>query len=338
MSREMDRRTFLRTAGLGAAVVGAGAATWRLRRSGEPAPWDGRAFPPPSEARVAVLKVPTYDGNLEAALLDGLRAIGIDVRSASVLLKPNLVEYDPGTVINTDPRLVASAVLAFRRMGARTVTVADGPAHRRDTVYVVERSGMGDALRAVDAPFIDLNVDEVRRVRLDSRYTDMEELWLPRSVVDADVVVSMPKMKMHHWAGVTLSLKNCFGCIPGRVYGWPKNILHWVGIEPAILDVAAAVRPDLAIVDGVTAMQGNGPLDGTAVSVGVVVVADDPVAADVVSAGLMGVDPSQLAYLAEAGRFLGQANPERIVTAGEDASHLGALLEPAPGFEHIIAT
>jgi uncharacterized protein (DUF362 family) len=175
-------------------------------------------------------------------------------------------------------------------------------------------------------------------VRLESWYTDLGELWLPRSILDADVVVSMPKMKMHHWAGVTLSLKNCFGCVPGRVYGWPKNALHWAGVEQSILDVAAAVQPAIAIVDGVTAMQGNGPITGTPVQVGVVVVADDPVAADVVGARLMGVDPEKVPHLMEAGRFLGQSDLERIVDVGEDHSRFITPLEPAPGFANILAT
>jgi uncharacterized protein (DUF362 family) len=336
MTYPIDRRSFLRAAGLAIALAGTGALTWRLRRDAAPEPWDTAAFAPPSDARVAVLDVPTYEGNLDESLYEGLREVGADVHGASVLLKPNLVEYDPGTSINTDPRLVAAAVIAFRRLGASSVTVGEGPGHRRDTVYVVERSGLGEALRDVEAPFVDLNVDEVRPVSLDSRYTSLGELWLPRSIVEADVVVSMPKMKMHHWAGVTLSLKNCFGCVPGRIYGWPKNVLHWAGIEASILDVAAAVRPDLAIVDGVTAMQGNGPITGTPVQVGAVVVGDDPVATDVVAARLMGVDPERLPYLIEAGRFLGQADPDRILLVGEDPAPLVRSLEPAPGFEGIL--
>ena len=83
-----------------------------------------------------------------------------------MLLKPNLVEFDPGTSINTDPRVVAAAVLAFRRLGAASVTVGEGPGHRRDTMFVVERSGLGDALRAVEAPFVDLNLDAVEPVPL----------------------------------------------------------------------------------------------------------------------------------------------------------------------------
>ncbi|MEX0983740.1 MAG: DUF362 domain-containing protein [Actinomycetota bacterium] len=327
----IDRRTLLRGALASGVALGAAGVGLRLRRGASL--WNERVFSPPGEARVAVLGASSYTPDLSRLLQDGLSAIGVDVRGASVLLKPNLVEYDPGTSINTDPRIVAAAVLAFRRLGAVAVTVGEGPGHRRDTMYVVERSGLADALRGVDAPFVDLNVDAVDAVPLSSSYTTLRELWLPRSVTRADIVVSMPKMKTHHWAGVTLSLKNCFGCVPSRIYGWPKNVLHYAGIDGSILDVAAAVRPDLAIVDGIVAMEGNGPISGTPVSLGAIVVADDPVAADVVSAGIMGMDPERIAYLAEAGRFLGQSDRDRITMRGEDPSGLTMRLAPAPGFD-----
>jgi uncharacterized protein (DUF362 family) len=121
--------------------------------------------------------------------------------------------------------------------------------------------------------------------------------------------------------------------VPSRIYGWPKNVLHYAGLEQAILDVAAAVRPDLAIVDGIVAMQGNGPISGDAVPVGAIVVGDDPVATDVVAAGIMGFEPEDLAYLTEAGRFLGQGDRDRIQLRGEDPSRLATKLLPAPGFE-----
>ena len=329
----VDRRTFLRGAVAAGVAVGAVGVGLGVRRALEPEPWDEAAFAPPGDARVAVLAATSYDADLSGMLEDGLREVGADVRGASVLLKPNLVEYDPGTSINTDPRMVAAAVLAFRRLGAASVTVGEGPGHRRDTMYVVERSGLGDALRAVEAPFVDLNLDAVERVALRSSYTQLGELWLPRTVTGADIVVSMPKMKMHHWAGVTLSLKNCFGCVPSRIYGWPKNVLHYQDVQRSILDVAAAVRPDLAIVDGIVAMEGNGPISGDPVSVGAVVIGDDPVATDVVAASVMGVDPTAIAYLDEAGRFLGQTDRDRIATRGEDPARLQAALVPAPGFD-----
>ena len=265
--------------------------------------------------------------------MDGLRSIGADVRGASVLLKPNMVEFDPGAAINTDPRLVASAVLAIRRLGARRVIVGEAPGHRRDTGYVVGASGLGDALASVDAPFVDMNVSAASQVPLHSEYTRLGSLWLPSAVTEADVVISMPKMKTHHWAGVTLSLKNCFGCLPGRVYGWPKNALHWQGIDASILDVASVVRPTYAIVDGITAMEGNGPIDGTPKHVGLIVVGDDPVATDATAATLMGFDPAEIAHIAEAGRYLGQADMERIEQHGEDVTSSIQHFAAAPGFD-----
>ena len=141
----------------------------------------------------------------------------------------------------------------------------------------------------------------------------------------------MPKMKTHHWAGVTLSLKNLFGTLPGRVYGWPKNILHWEGIEQSILDIAGAVRPDYAIVDGIVGMEGNGPISGTPVAAGVLVFGDDPVATDAVTATMMGFDPRQVGYLAEAGRFLGQVELDEIDQRGEPFERFAHPFEPPPG-------
>ncbi len=337
MSEPMDRRTFLRRAGLvgaGVAVVGvAGGLSSEVLSRPSRHPWDRASFPPPGRPKVAVVHATSYDRGLEAIVLAGLREIGADVAGKTVLLKPNFVEYDPGAAINTDPRLIAATVLAMRRLGAAAVAVAEGPAHRRDTQYIVESSGLLDALGAVDAPFADLNTAQLLPRALDSWFTDLGELWLPQPVIDADVVVSMPKMKTHHWAGVTLSLKNCFGCVPGRVYGWPKNVLHWAGLTEAIVDVAAAVRPDLQIVDGIVGMQGNGPIQGTAMPAGLLVFGKDPVATDVTAARLMGFDPSRVPSIAEAARFLGQGDPERIEQVGEEVERSAVDFATLPQFD-----
>jgi uncharacterized protein (DUF362 family) len=89
-------------------------------------------------------------------------------------------------------------------------------------------------------------------------------LWLPRTLLVSDFIVSMPKVKTHHWTGVTLSMKNMFGIVPGLRYGWPKNVLHWAGIHESILDICATVRPHFVIADGIVGMEGDGPLNGTA--------------------------------------------------------------------------
>jgi hypothetical protein len=95
-----------------------------------------------------------------------------------------------------------------------------------------------------------------------SQFTGLGELAFSTELLAADFVVSMPKLKTHHWAAMTASMKNLFGTVPGALYGWPKNILHFHGIENSILDLTATIRPQLAIVDAIVAMEGDGPIMG----------------------------------------------------------------------------
>jgi uncharacterized protein (DUF362 family) len=273
--------------------------------------------PYPKRSRVAVLNADRYSSRLDQILDAGLRLFAIDVRDKRVVLKPNLVDYLPGDAINTHPTLVLAAAEAFRRRGAKSVVVAEGPGHQRDTQLVLSQSGYQASLLDEKIRFVDLNRDELIRTPLRARYTGMNDLWLPRTVLEADYLVSMPKIKAHHWSGVTLSMKNMFGVVPGARYGWPKNILHWKGIQESILDLCATLPVSFVIADGVVAMEGNGPLNGTPRALGKIVLADDPVAADATCARLMGFEPARIAHIHEGARFLGNAHPERIDQVGE---------------------
>jgi uncharacterized protein (DUF362 family) len=286
-------------------------------------------------SRVAILHEDSYDGPLDRTLIEGLRLFDLNLRGKAVLLKPNLVEYIPGTEVNTNPRLVGAAASAFLALGAKTVLVGEGPGHQRDTVLVLAEGGLEAELRERRIRFVDLNRDEIRKVPLETPFTGLDCLWLPRTVLTSDLVVSMPKVKTHHWAGVTLSMKNLFGVMPGVAYGWPKNLLHWKGIDRSILDINAAVPAHFVIADGIIGMEGNGPLHGAPRSLGRIVLADDPVAADFVCTRLMGLNPLRVNYLAQVAEFLGNGTPERIV-------HLGEMLPPAmqpfavlPEFAHL---
>ncbi|MCI0717792.1 MAG: DUF362 domain-containing protein, partial [Acidobacteria bacterium] len=214
-------------------------------------------------SRVAILNADSYTQELEDILRCGLDLFGLNVRGKSVLLKPNLVDYIEGNHINTHPVLVAAAAECFRRLGASRVVVGEGPGHQRDTGLVLFESGFDDQLREQKLSFVDLNRDELIKAPLLATYTGMNHLWLPRTILESHFVVSMPKVKAHHWSGVTLSMKNMFGVVPGAKYGWPKNILHWKGIQESILDVCATVPVHFVIADAIMAMEGNGPLHGT---------------------------------------------------------------------------
>jgi hypothetical protein len=115
-----------------------------------------------------------------------------------------------------------------------------------------------------DASNLFANRDELIKTKLQAHYSGLGHLWLPRTVLASDFIVSMPKVKTHHWTGVTLSMKNMFGIVPGGRYGWPKNVLHWAGIHESILDICATVRPQFVIADAIVGMEGDGPLSGIA--------------------------------------------------------------------------
>ncbi len=270
-----------------------------------------------SRSRVAILDAEAYSEHLEQTLWQGLNLFHLDVRGKTVLLKPNLVDYIPGSHINTHPLLVCAAAECFRRLGAKTVLVGEGPGHQRDTELVLLESGFADLLREQRIRFVDLNRDELVETPLLAHYTGMKSLWLPRTVLESDFIVSMPKVKTHHWSGVTLSMKNMFGVVPGAKYGWPKNILHWKGIHESILDICATVPIHFVIADAIVAMEGNGPLSGTPRCLNRIVLADDPVAADATCARLMGLDPERIVHIRAGAQFLGSFSAERTDQVAE---------------------
>jgi uncharacterized protein (DUF362 family) len=306
----LGRREFLRLGGT--AVGGIGLATvgshwlWRLK---QPA------------ARVTIYRASGYDAPLAELIGRGLRdypEVMGRARGGRVLLKPNLVEYFDARQVNTNPALIAAAVQAFRSIGAREVFVAEGPGHQRDTEMLLEQSGLQEVIAHERIPFVDLNLDSIRPAALTANYTKLGRLFFPETILGADLVVSLPKLKTHHWVGVTLSLKNMFGTVPGVKYGWPKNVLHWRGIHESIVDINLALRPGFAIVDGIEGMEGDGPLNGPTVRSGVIIMGDNLTAVDATGARVMGLYPEQVPYLRLMARHGGTVTEGRIVQLGEE--------------------
>ena len=307
----IDRRNFLKYTALGSLYPLVAGCQPSVR-------WQPQAFRKKSRSRVAVLAAKSYDLPLKDIIVRGIRMFGLEVKGKRIVLKPNLVEFDPKGAINTNPAVVEAAVDSFRTLGAAEVIVAEGPGHRRDNEYLLSASGLYEVVKDHRIRYVDLNSDDVRATPLRSNFTSFGQLYLPQTLYNADLLVSMPKLKTHHWAGVTLSLKNMFGVIPGTVYGWPKNILHWQGIDESILDINSSLPlPQFAIVDGIVGMEGNGPLQGQSKQSGVLIFGDDLVAVDASAARLMRIDPQKIKYLAKAGEFLGNLAAERIEQIGE---------------------
>jgi uncharacterized protein (DUF362 family) len=296
----------------------------------------GAIRPLPVTSAVYIAKADSYDAPLAEILAKQFEHFRqhVPVKGKRVVLKPNLVEFHRDRVINTDPRFVGAVIDFFQREGASEVVVAEGPGHWRNVQFLVNESGLGDVLRRYGVRFVDVNHDEPVKVTNVGRTTGLEFLYLSKTVLEADVFVSLPKLKTHHWAGATLSLKNLFGILPGICYGWPKNELHWRGIPNSIVDIALSRTPHLAIIDGIVGMEGDGPLAGTARHVGAVVMGLDPLAVDATGCRLMGIRPERLPTLALAEqKRLGVMSEAQIPQLGEPIAALAQVFEPPPGIE-----
>jgi uncharacterized protein (DUF362 family) len=289
-----------------------------------------RARAPLGSSPVTIVKAGSYRDDLAQRIYEGVQACGLNVRGLKILLKPNLVEFDAATCINTDVAVVAAAYEVFEKLGAAEVVIGEGPGHRRDTYAIAEMARYRSDIPKFDDRFVDLNRDDVSPVQ---GFADRGEIYLPNTALRADLIVSLAKMKTHHWAGATLSMKNFFGLVPGSVYGWPKNELHQVGIDKSIVELSRIFRRSFAIVDGIVGMEGNGPIQGTPKPAGVLVMGSDLIAVDATCCRIMGMDPQGLEYLRMASESLGVIDEKRIEQRGEQIRSVRTNFELVKSFQ-----
>jgi uncharacterized protein (DUF362 family) len=274
-----------------------------------------------SPEKTFIVRSKDYATEIKSLIVSGFKELGVgsdEIRGKKILLKPNLVEPHKGVgQINTHPLVVRGSVEAFLSLGAAQVIVAEGPGHVRDSLMVLEESGMADVLFEDRIPFVDLNNDDGLIVKNQGGKSSLKTLTFPITLKKVDWIVSLAKMKTHHWAGVTLSMKNMFGVMPGIYYGWPKNVLHKAGIDESILDINMTLRPHFAIVDGIVGMEGDGPIMGTPKMVGVLVMGRNLTAVDATCCRIMGINPFNIKYLEQAAYYLGPIKEDDVIQLGE---------------------
>ncbi|HLJ47403.1 MAG TPA: DUF362 domain-containing protein [Bryobacteraceae bacterium] len=323
----MNRRAFLTVTGTGAT---AGFAGMKLTHRDTPLPAG-----PAGNSAVAVLRADSYTKDLVSPILGGIRACSPQladyVKGRRVLLKPNLVEFDSNTAINTDPRFVMAAYEVFRTLGAAEVMIAEGPGHRRDTLDLADQARYFDNVPGFEGLFTDLNRDDVSPV---TNFAGEERMYFPNTALGADLIVSLAKMKTHHWAGATLAMKNFFGLVPGSVYGWPKNKLHYIGIPQSIVALNRRFRKTFALVDGIVGMEGNGPIQGRPKASHVIVMGRDLVAVDATCCRIMGIDPAKVEYLRLAAD-MGHIGTDRIEQRGETVASVRTDFELLESFRQL---
>lgn len=205
-----------------------------------------------------------------------------------ILVKPNLLKAEPGGLCCTHPEIVRAACAYLLDCGCR-VTVGDSPAFG-SAGRVAEGIGLAERLAPLDVPIITL--DQPKPVRLPFGMT----IGISRFALEADAILSVPRVKVHSQMRVTCAVKNLFGCVSGV----RKALAHSThgdkgrAFKALLVEVAGALPPTAALVDGIVAMDGTGPSGGDAFPLGVVAASQSPVAVDTAIYMLLGAAPDTI--------------------------------------------
>ena len=247
--------------------------------------------------KVALAKCSTYGPGLRQALEELLAELGgIDefIRPGqSVLIKPNLLsDKEPARAVTTHPEVVRALVRLVREHGA-TPSVGDSPASAVKLERVWERTGFAAMCAEENVPL--LNFESAGSVHFDgSAYS----FSIAKPVIEADAIISVPKVKTHVLTTFTCAVKNMYGVLPGYQKAQLHKKLPRPGdIAPLMLEICRTAPPTLSIADGIVGMQGDGPSSGEPVEMGFLAASSDPVALDLTLCELLGIKVRAVPYL-----------------------------------------
>lgn len=276
-----------------------------------------------SPGTVSIVRAQRYDaGELVSAIeraIDLAGGIGpLREKGNRLLLKPNMLAGSPPeNAVTTHPAFFEAAAIVFKRFGF-SLFAGDAPAIE-STSGAGKRNGLRAAAQRQGVEWRDfsetvsLHNPEGKLVR---------DFTVAKVFTEVDAVVTMPKLKTHSQMYYTGALKNMFGA----VHGLGKSRFHVRFPErrnfaKMIVDLNALLKPDFALMDAVTAMEGPGPQNGTPFDMGLVLASYDALALDTIACRAIGYEPREIPVLEEAyTRGIWISSPSQASAAGEDLS------------------
>jgi len=276
----------------------------------------------PSNFEVSIIHCKDYS-HAKSAISRSLELIGglesIVSRGDRVLLKVNLLApRPPEDAVTTHPAVVAAVIDLVKEAGGIPI-VGDsaGMIHPGATAEALDISGIQAVAAEKGAEIANFETTGFEKVDVKNG-KKLSSIYMAKPVLEADIVISLPKLKTHELTLFTGAVKNMFGTVPSRI----RKDAHTLGtnelFSQAVVDIYSVRPPDLAIMDGVVGMEGHGPSRGEPVNSGVILAARNCVALDMVSASIMGFGPDEIITSKDAAeRGFGPSSLEEITLQGD---------------------
>ena len=281
---------------------------------------------PATKPVVSIVKI--EGGDITAAVEEAIQLLGgvemVAANKQTIMLKPNLVNDSTSCTTNPD---VVFALASLMKAAGKEVMVGEASAgangyitgsacYVKDPVKlndmqqaVFDRLGYTELADTLGVPLVNLHTGEMVDVDVPGGLA-FQKLAVHRSLTEIDMLCSVPMMKTHERASVSLGMKNLIGLYPGSIHGCIRSVIHnqavAVGSEGVAFEIVDMVRANadrlgLVVIDGSTAMEGNGPTAGLLVKMNVIIAGTNPLATDMVAANVMGFEPDEVPHFVAAG-------------------------------------
>lgn len=249
-------------------------------------------------SKVSIVRCPDYS-DTKRALAEALDLLGglenIIQSGDRVLIKPNILSASPPErAATTHPSVVASMCEFVLQAGGKPI-VGDGAGISRPgaTAKALKASGIEEAAIRAGAKVVNFETAGFTLVDVPDPL-QFQKLYIANPILEADIVISLPKLKTHELTYYTGAVKNFFGVLPLKC----RKEIHLLGkrdlFGEAVADIYSIVRPSFAVMDGVIGMEGNGPSHGKPINSGVILASQDCISLDIVAAELIGFDPLKI--------------------------------------------
>lgn len=230
-------------------------------------------------------------------------------KAEQILIKPNYINAKhPSTGVTTDSRVIEGIVEYLKTQNINNIIIGEGSGFA-DTYHAFKVAGLDKVAQRWNVRLLDLNKDEFVRVNPPNPLA-LKKVKVAKTALES-TIISVPKLKLHRIATVTLSLKNMMGVLAN------KGTMHTGNLSKNIADLASIVKPSIAVIDGIIAGEGH-ETSGNPVQMNLVITGTDPVATDAVGAAVMEVPPTKVKHLNLAEqKGLGTCNLNKITIRGE---------------------